>query len=182
MVIGVVITAGSRRSAGAVVCGEGIAPGGGRRFARSRQADAEPGATFQPVRDRDPPFVEVDDRFGDREPQARSATRRAGSTPEPFEDPWHVLGPDPGAIVLDLDDCLRRVVPDTDADGAAARGVADGIVDEDHDQLAQPDGIAADDRWFGIEEEANATRIRGLRQRAGPSAAMSPSRPAPGQA
>ena len=73
----------------------------------------------------------------------------------------------PGPSSSTSSDGLAAVGPDPDPDRAAARRVADRVVDEDHDQLAEAGVIAADDRRLRIEREMDARARRGLTSGAG---------------
>ena len=71
---------------------------------------------------------------------------------EALEQVRQVLRPDPGAVVLDHERRRRRRPRATrDADPAVGRAVADGVVDEDHHQLAEPGGIADDDGRLRVD-------------------------------
>ena len=93
--------------------------------------------------------------------------RRARRPVEALEDVGHVLGPDARAVVLDDERGAGPLRPDRDADPAVGRAVADGVVDEDHDQLAEPSRIAGDDGGLRVDDDPDAPVGGGLAHRRG---------------
>ena len=79
--------------------------------------------------------------------------RRAGRPIEAVEHPRQVLGLDARALVLDDEDCVAAVGPDEDVDAAASRGMADRVVDEDADELAQPRRVAGHLGGHGVDDQ-----------------------------
>jgi hypothetical protein len=110
------------------------------------------------------PVVEVDDRLGDREAEAGSA-RGCPAPARTVEDLRHVLGADAGPSSSTSTVTSRRSPRTADEDRSAARRMADRVVDEDHDQLAQAGLVAADHRRLGIEAERHAAIAGELHER-----------------
>ena len=88
---------------------------------------------------------------GARQKRSKTRGRSSGATP----------GPESSTATR------RRsgVGPDEDADGATARAVADRVVDEDRDELAQARRVADRRRRRGIDLEPHAGRGGRLRER-----------------
>ena len=127
-----------------------------------RQADGEPRPAARPVRDRDPAIVEVDDRLGDREAEARPAGRCAGRPPEALEDLRHVLGADARAVVVDVERSPRGLRVRT-GPGPSRRAACGGRRCRRGSRRAGGGGrVAVDDRGLGVEREADAAVGRRL--------------------
>jgi hypothetical protein len=141
----------------------------GRRLAHDRQPDAEDGAPAVAVVGLEASAVRLDDRAGDREPQARAAGAR--SAEELLEDPRQHLRRDARAAVGDLDDDVGPAGPRLgsrgDLDRRARRRVAHGVleqVDEDlldehpvHEQHGQ---VGRQARGHGVVDEPRADRAQ----------------------
>ncbi len=106
------------------------------------------------------PPCRFDDPGRDRQAETGPATRRALGSVEALEEMGQVLGSDPGSVILDDEGRAGAVGPDLDADPSARRAVPDRVVDQDHDQLAQPGWVAGDDRGLRIDLDPDAA-IRG---------------------
>jgi hypothetical protein len=102
--------------------------------------------------------VSPDDPGGDREPKPGATRRRVGGTPEPIEDPRQVFVANPSSLVLDRQD--RPPVRDTDLDAhapaLAGGGVADRVVHEKMDELAQPCGIGDEGHRLSVDLQLDA--------------------------
>ena len=73
----------------------------------------------------------------------------------------------PGPSSSTTSDAPLPIAPDRDADPAVGRAVADGVVDQDHDQLAEPGRVAGHDRRLRIDLDPDAAVGRGLAHRRG---------------
>ena len=71
----------------------------------------------------------------------------------------------PGPSSSTTSDAPPPIGPHGDADPAVGRAVADGVVDQDHDQLAQPGRVAGHDRRLRVDLDPDASVGRGLAHR-----------------
>src|SRR5207249_4547496 len=108
------------------------------------QAHHEAGPALVAVGDLDPAAVAIDDPRGDCQAQAGSAAGGAMGPVEALEDMGQVLGPDTRAIVLDDERRSAAFSAYLDPDASVGRAVPDGVVDEDHHELAEARRIARD--------------------------------------
>ena len=130
----------------APVCGSAAGAGGGGgampgwpSAGSSTRNDAPPPGRFAtPMR----PSWRSTIHFAIARPRPGAAGRRAGRAPEAVEHARHVLGADARTLVLHLDRGDRAGRADRDTDLAAARAVADRVVDEDHHELAEAGRVA----------------------------------------
>ena len=115
------------------------------------QPDREQGAPrVRTVGRRDGAAVALGDPARDRETEARATRRRVRRAPEPVEDVLERGGIQAGSLVRDGEPCPGSR---GDRDPAARRRVADGVVDEDGDELTEPGIVAVDGRRRDVEDD-----------------------------
>ena len=139
-----------------------------------RETDAEMRAAALAIRDLDRAVVALDDPFRDRQPEPGAAGRRAGGPPEPIEDVRQVLGLTPGPSSSTSRSAERPSRRTATRTWPPRRAVPDRVVDEDHDELAEPGGVALDRRRLRVDLDAHACAAAGLARAAAASAATSP--------
>ena len=109
----------------------------------------------------------VHDPLGDGESEPGPAAGCARRPIEPLEDVRHVLGSDARAVVLDDERRPAPIGPHRHPDPAVGRAVTDGVVDQDHHQLAEAGGIACHHRSLRIDLDPDPAVGRGLAHRRG---------------
>src|SRR5690242_2677434 len=105
---------------------------------------------------RDPATVPLHDPGRDRQTEASPAAGRASGPIEPIEDAGQVLGSYPRAFVLHHEDRVAGFRSHANADLAAARCMAQSVIDEDADELAQSRRIADDLGRHRVDHEPDA--------------------------
>ena len=124
------------------------------------QNDLEPRASaIRSVAGADASVVAFRDPSSDGQAEARATRRCVGRPPEAVEEVRQILGANARAIVLDADRRMRSG-PDHDPDSATPRRVAQGIVDEDRDELAQPLRVPHYGGRCRVEPNLDPARIR----------------------
>src|SRR6266566_4088564 len=123
---------------------------------RCRQAHLEARSPTRPIRRADRPAVTLGDPGRDRQSQAQPTRRGVGRSPESLEHVPDVFGSDAAARVLDLEYGRGSLAGDVHLDLGRSTCVPDGVVDEDHRQLAQTREVARDLGGLTVELEAYA--------------------------
>ena len=117
--------------------------------------------------DRDRSVVVLGDPAGDGETQPGAARGRAGRAPEAIEDARRSSGATPGPGVVDGEGRRAGMRTTARVTVVVARAVADRVVEQDRDELAQPRRIPDRRRRRRVHLDPHAGVRRGLRQRCG---------------
>src|SRR5438552_4572211 len=119
-----------------------------------REDYAERAALSDPAVQLDAPAVQLDDLLGDGEPQAGPlgpAGEQVFGAVEPLEDPFSIVGPHAGSVVLHLDGDVAPRAPGAHADALFLPSVLHGVVQQVEHHLRHGVAILVHGRKLWIE-------------------------------
>ncbi len=124
------------------------------------QGDLDPCAASYLARDHDGPVLSLDQRFGDREPQTTSpASPRPVNNVKAVEDPRQVLRWDPLTRVGNHQADHSIVWTCCQANLAASRRVAQSIIQEDQQDLAQSLRVGDNHRVGWLDNQSDRALV-----------------------